>query len=405
MKKYSNIKILVIADELGPTVSEFNKVMELLSVKVRYVSYRTVKHTEVRAKDIQEADSIIFIRSMSVLEKEIARIANKHGKYAVLLIDDDLLGLPDDYGVHHAGIWQGRKNSLKKMMDYIDSIVVGNELLAEKYLAIGKKKKKHIPIETIVEKDTLIKPSPKTDKSRILLYCNDGTTDMFEHILRPVLDLIAQNRPNEFELDLISLHPDLYAYENSISINYVPHMPYKEFREYINNRHYLIGLAPIGDLEFSKYKYCNKYIEFTRAGVAGVYSKCSIYERVIVNGMNGVLTSNETKDWYENIITLHENDKYRLQMVRNAQECILKNFSSEKITDLIISNLPELFEQHRDICEIKKSEMALAYYRHYCARFAERVYLLHRYFKVGGIKEVIYALKRRYIFNKEAKNE
>lgn len=393
--------ILIIVDEYNSTVYEFERFMGLVCNHKNYIKIKTIDAKKVRASDMQNADGCIFIRSMSVIDYELAKLAKKHGKYVALLLDDDFLSLPNDYGINQVGIWNGRKKSLKKMLDYIDGIMTSNIQLGEKYSIIGRKKK-YIHLDTMVEKESLIKPMlRKNNITRILLYCNDGTTVIFDQIIRPVIKLLAEARPGEFELDLISLHPDLSEYEKAVQINYIPHMPYPEFRKFINERHYSIGLAPISDDEFSKYKYCNKYIEFTRIGAVGIYSYCDIYKRVIVSGANGILTSNDANAWFNNIIKLHEDDKFRVSLAEEAQKKIMMEFSFEAISEKLVNGLPELFINHENISSVKSIELVIIHLKHYYYRLIERLYLFQRYLQIGGIKAVLKAVKGRISMNRE----
>ena len=55
------------------------------------------------------------------------------------------------------------------------------------------------------------------------------------------------------------LKPYLDEFKDKIEINYVPHIPYKDFKSFLSKSSFDIGLAPLIDTGFSCYKYFNKY--------------------------------------------------------------------------------------------------------------------------------------------------
>jgi glycosyltransferase involved in cell wall biosynthesis len=82
-----------------------------------------------------------------------------------------------------------------------------------------------------------------------------------------------------------------------------------------------IGIAPLEDNFFNRCKSSIKFLEYSAAGIPGVYSAVDPYTEIVVNGENGFLTttSSEMKD---RIVELIENPALRWEMGLKAQETV-----------------------------------------------------------------------------------
>ncbi len=336
-------KILIESEEIGPTVYEFTKIIKALG-KSHPSQYRLVKGSRVREHDIRWCDIIISVRSLSSLDWRIARLAKKKGKFHILNLDDDFLGIARNYGLSGSGIWPQRQKALRRILDYTDIVLTDNHLLGEKYTNIGKVSR-YCLINTIVSPESIVTSSLESKinkKTKIVYYVNDGTTLFFEQFIRPILPKLCERYSSKISLTLMALKPEISEYEGKLDIICVDHMHFKEFREYLSQQNFDIGLAPLDGKGFSKYKYFNKFIEHSIAGIAGIYSNCEPYTFIIKNMMNGILTENSSEEWFEALEQLIEDDQLRHRIVNNAQKELIDNFSSEKIIQGLIKDIPEL---------------------------------------------------------------
>lgn len=392
-----SLDLLVIPDEIASGIYEIRSLFDYIKTIHRDFTYDVVIDRDITKEILNSAKCILFFRSRSVLDYGLAQLCKRLNKTVYLFIDDDFLGLRDDYGVNGAGIWKGRKNALRKMLPLMNAIISPNDLLNEKYADLGGITRK-VRIDTSVDSDSLIR-NGKVDKGRIVLYINDGTIDMFNKYLRPGLKKLGEIRPNVFQIDLLSLKPNCDNIEG-VTVNFVPHMTYPQFREYMNGTPFFLGLAPLDNEGFNQYKYFNKYIEYTRAGIVGIYSDCPLYRQVIQNGVNGLLVENTADAWVDAILYCYDYPDERRKYLENAQTIISDQFNKDSICKRLITGLPEMFGSNN--CKMAvETDIFLLKVLHYWSRLRERCFLLNRYLKTGGIKVVIAALQHRRERNKE----
>lgn len=392
------LDLLIVSDEIASGIYEIRRIFDHIRTLKPGFTYDDVIDKNVTKDVLNNSKCIMFFRSRSVLDYQLAKLAKKLKKTIILFIDDDFLGLKDDYGINGAGIWNGRKKALKKMLPLMDAIMSSNDLLCDKYAVLGNIERK-VRYDTPVDGSTLVRNRTK-DLSRIALYINDGSIDMFDKYLRPALKKLGELKPNYFTVDLLSLHPNCNDLVG-ISVNYVPHMTYPEFRDYMNNSQIYIGLAPLDDEGFNKYKYFNKYIEYTRAGILGIYSDCPLYRQVIRNKENGILVSNTANDWADAVIYCVDNYEEYKRMIDSAQDMIVGQLNIDRICNKLIESIPELFDLEEECNEAKYVDLFLIKIINYESRLRERIYLFCRYFKIGGLKCVLDALVHRHERNKE----
>ena len=334
--------ILIIYEAVEPGNIETRRVFNLLESKDFLVS-RGLVASQVKKEDLIWCDVLLLVRSTSSIERDLAIIAEKMSKFVVLSIDDDFLSLGSDYGADGSGYWHSRHICLKTILHHIDCLLTVNKLLAEKYI-VHCNTHRYVVTNTIVEEKEIFpttKDWKQKEKVKLALYVNDGSQELFNEIIKPALRLLSPKYKNRMSLYLMALHPDMAEFEDSFDVHFVPHMPYKEFKKYLGTDGFDIGLAPLNDTGFSKYKYFNKYIEYTLAGIPAIYSDCPLYRLVIQDGFNGVFTDNSAEGWCNAINLMIDNADLRKELIINAQQHLRQFFKAESILNKLIKDIPE----------------------------------------------------------------
>lgn len=337
--------VLVIYEYVEATNIELGKMFRMLQEK-DLLQRRFKMAKEVCKDDLIWCDVMLFVRSTSLIEFNLITLGRKMNKYIILMLDDDLLSLDDNYGAIGQGYWSERQRILKENLSQTDCLMAVNELLAKKYVEIGNISK-YVLSNVIIEENEIFSTQQNGlngNKVKIALYVNDGTQNMFNEIIRPVIPKLCQRYSDKIALYFMGLEPNMDEYHDMIEIHYVSHMPYKEFKKYLATSSFDIGLAPLVDTGFACYKYFNKYVEYTLAGIPAIYSDCSLYNLVIKNDFNGIVCKNTSGAWFEAIKKLIENPLLRKSIVHNAQTHIYDNFQSEKVLAKLIKDMPEIIE-------------------------------------------------------------
>ena len=105
------------------------------------------------------------------------------------------------------------------------------------------------------------------------LYGNRFLRGNFENdLLSDVIISLKRKYCDKVEFYFIGNHPSCADSANAVA---VPRLPYDKYLEFIKESKIDIGLAPMPDTEFHSCKHYNKFMEYTRAGICGLYCKCA----------------------------------------------------------------------------------------------------------------------------------
>lgn len=387
--------LLIIHLGLAPCVIETIRFYNTLQNNGE-LNVRSLHAEHISCQDILWCDLAVFVRSSSTIELHLMKLLQKHGKFIILVLDDDLLSLDDSYGKDGEGVWKPRQKVLLNTLYHVDCLIAVNEKLAEKYSKLGNISR-CVLMNTMVENDEFF-PDRQLGENRetvkMVIYVNDGTTGMFDLLIKPVLPKLTNRYPKQLELYLMALCPNLDAISDDIKIIYVPHLPYREFKKYMGTEYFDIGLAPLLDTGFSIYKYFNKYIEYTLAGIPAIYSDCTLYRKVIKDGENGLLCQNTVDGWYDAICKMIESPSLRKQLIINAQNHLFINFGCESNIEHLKKELPQICNYKAPKVEIKWLLIKLLYFKWYyrAFRLAGWCYMFKTYIK----KRKFYALYKRF---------
>ncbi|MBK8000463.1 MAG: glycosyltransferase [Verrucomicrobia bacterium] len=88
-----------------------------------------------------------------------------------------------------------------------------------------------------------------------------------------------------------------------------------------------IALAPLADNPFNRCKSNIKWIEYSAAGIAGVYSDIPAYRGTVRPGETGMLAGTSADDWFNAIDELVTNDSKRSDIAARASESVMQDHS------------------------------------------------------------------------------
>lgn len=391
-------KVFVIYENVEPSNIEAVRVLKIGESRGLMV-VRNATATKVGAADLMWADVLVFVRSTSRVELGLMRIAKKMHKFITLILDDDFCSLGANYGTDGTGYDPLRKKCLLEILPLVDILWAVNKLLADKYCKLGGILRCAIT-NTMVQKYELHftrQTGVNREKIGLAAYVNDGSLYIFEQMLRPILPMLCDRYPNKLRLYLMSLKPDLKEYEDKMEVVYVPHLPYSEFKRYLGTEQIDIGLAPLDNEGFSQYKYYNKYIEYTNAGIPAIYSDVPLYNLIIKHGSNGIMCENTTKSWFDSICELIDNPQLRKYLINCAQTQIIKEFSEDNIVSGLVRDIPELVTYRSPIYATNFLYLQIDYCRFIYGIYRVRWWLrsVWIYLRSGNINEMLIKIKSK----------
>nr|MBA2620278.1 glycosyltransferase family 4 protein [Acidobacteriota bacterium] len=102
-----------------------------------------------------------------------------------------------------------------------------------------------------------------------------------------------------------------------------------------------IGVTPVGESVWSKWKFFFKTIQFMAIGLPVVASATGSNVEIIEDGVNGFLADSE-KQWHDKLKLLIENPELRTKLGENARKTVLKRFDIEKQFDFLEDKFKKL---------------------------------------------------------------
>jgi glycosyltransferase involved in cell wall biosynthesis len=100
-------------------------------------------------------------------------------------------------------------------------------------------------------------------------------------------------------------------------------------------RRFQIGLVPLPDNDWNRYKFIMKTAQYMTLGIVPVGTPMASNTEVITHGVNGFLAANDL-EWLEALNTLVEDDKLRNEMSSHAAADAQARYSLEANRSKII---------------------------------------------------------------------
>ena len=319
-------------------VEEFKKFATVWPIEIRS---RMTK--DITPEDIEWCDILIDVRGGNPLSAYVVGEAKKAGRKVYLSLDDDLM---ETYPQNYEG--DVFRKSLIKVMSNTDRMITSSKYLGEKY------KYKYGIDYTVV--DTVVEPSQfKEDNTyeignhvEMLYAAGSQHIPFFDKLIKPILNQLHDRFADKLSLTIIG--PDIEVSNVKLNVHKFSSMPFNEYRKFMDDNHFDIGLAPLFDSEFCRSKYFNKYLEYSTNNICGIYSNVMPYTLVVEDGENGILADNNPESWLDAICKLLEKPLMIKNCSLKAKEHILSNFSLVSITERTIKEIPELFSYEAPPC-------------------------------------------------------
>ena len=384
-------KILYSYEKEMPTVSITRSVAEkdaaAIGAEIRFRHLAAI--TEA---DLEWCDILYFIRPNDPYSVAITKLARKAGRFVIASYDDDLYNLPESLP---NPVW--RKNSVKRMLNCANLLETTSPHIEKKYAAMSSGIRTYL-VNTAVApeeiKERTAQGREEGSKVKLVYAANPGHVGFFNRFILPIMPRLCQQYGDKISMTFMGLKPDLSAFENQMEIHYIPGMPLDEYRKTINEGNFDIGLSPLISDEFTKCKYFNKFIEYTMAGIAGVYSRTEPYTYVVEHGVNGFLAEDTEESWYEILSRAIEDAQLRNDCISAAQHKLKTEFNRETLMENRMNAVPEFFTYSAAQKKCPKLDWHKLQYRF--VRLCDKLYLLLFYLRQGGIASVLRKLRKGY---------
>ncbi|MBA4347987.1 MAG: hypothetical protein C0413_03955 [Clostridiales bacterium] len=333
--------LLIIYEQFNPT--EEIVIGALKEAQLRGIcQIKALRNSDITAKDLLWSDIVFTIRGQHWLTAKLMKKAKRINRFCIAYWDDDYSDLLPGLVLSPV-----REKAFRQILTLSDAIVSPNPLLAEKLSAIAGGKRMAV-FDTIVKLPDTDEDEPTTaaesDAVRMVYAAGIGHSMFFDGIIRPVLPVLCERFGGRLSITFVGVHPDMSDIHDSLQVEYVEHIPLKEFRAFIRRQRFDFGIAPLTEGGFFQYKYFNKFLEYALAGIPGIYSNCAPYTLVVEDGINGLLCENTPESWLSAIERMIEEPTLREKLCTGARETIRKRFSAGGVIERLLSAVSELGE-------------------------------------------------------------
>lgn len=311
-------------------------------------SFRIKKSSMVTADDLNWCDACFANRPSSVYMVRIGKALKRSGRLFMVFYDDDLLDLPKG----NSGRW--KKNYVKRSIKMADIVITVNPLLKSLYEQISYTSK-FVNIDTHIREEEIKAIPKKDDKVRIVYAAGRDHTELFNLLIKPFLDKLAEKYRMKIDMTLMGVDPDLSDLKHQGWIHKIATMPYDEYNEFMNSHDFDIGLAPLLDTSFSNKKYFNKFFEYAKNGIAGIYSNHLPYTFIIRNGENGILVENKVEAWFEAICSAIDHIEHMKVIAKVSQRQLRDQFSLVIIRKKVHEEIDTCIDNNRKIRPVRYS--------------------------------------------------
>lgn len=345
----------------------------------------------VKGKDLEECDVLICVRGESPLSTELMKRARQAGRYVIFFLDDDLQHLPKD-----AFRYPSRKKHLLEGLKYADGFLTSSRLLAEEYVPLMAGDRWGMLETSIGAEEVVTRQWQQDDGIVRLVYAGASThTAQWKKFLEPIWNDIAQKFGSGISLTFVGMHPEMPEDNHGAVVEFVPPMPLTEFRAYMIERQFDIGLSPLETNHFTERKYYNKFLEYGRCGTCGVYSKCAPYTLIVEDGENGILVDNDPAAWQQALERVIGDAALRQRCIENSQQILRNRFTKESVFRQLAEDFPEMVH-YKSPPNVKITISPAVKANQFLFRVMERSYLTMLSLKRDGLKKTISRIRKKF---------
>lgn len=349
--------------------------------------------TKVTREEIAWADVILCVRGESPMTEAVLRYARQQGKFLIFFLDDDLKDLPKG-----SFRFPERKKWLLRCIRLCHMLQTPNQLIAEEYAEFiedGRTAVSH----TSVTEDEISTTPVEPGVVKLVYAASRGHIPNFNAFIKPILPRLFEKYGKSIELHLIGLDPKVDVGEFNSQIHYVPGMSLEAYNQFMKEHHYDVGLSPLVTNHFTERKYFNKYIEYSKVGICGVYSRVMPYMLAVKDGWNGFYADNDPESWYETLCRVIEDGEARARVVATAQEHLRTEHGEERLYQKQLQAIPELAKDYsganRDCPDTWPGYMRVYRLRHRLFRCRESAYLFVLSMKQSGLSSTVARIKSK----------
>lgn len=293
--------------------------------------------------------------------------AQKHGKKIIIDIDDNYFDIPES-NLNYEKFKPGTRERamLSTIISFADVITTSTfplkERLDEHFKTVQKLDKKIVVIPNLNDiKDWDFVPIEKDFSKVVIGYSGSNShhddldmilpamkkiMEQYDHVYFEMIGILDKKRAAKIFSDW-----DLKILDRVAMIGATP--TFKEYPQWLSQRPWDIGIAPLVDTAFTRSKSSIKYLEYSMYSIPTCASR--VYPYFIDVGGRKTITDGETGllcrrgDWFKNLEKLIIDKNLRIRLGENARKHIIENWQYAD------SNIGEIIDSMLEFKNDKKS--------------------------------------------------
>jgi len=266
--------------------------------------------------DVVFLERELFSTDFVLLERVLRRVA----RTLVLDVDDALFVL--------------HPRKFETLVHMSDCVIAGNRLLHEKVAA------EHpftVEIPTVVDLDRYVprRVGGSNGKRPVIGWTGLASNIPYLEIAAPALRKLA--RRTDFELRVVAEDPRPLARLDLAGVN-VRFVPWSKSNEIDVLRQFDVGLMPLPDDGWTRFKCGLKLIQYMALGIPGIASPVGVNGEIVRHGETGLLAETPSQ-WLECMARLLAIPALRRRIGQAGREVIADRYSLDQTAPLLLETL------------------------------------------------------------------
>ena len=290
---------------------------------VRWGTTGTFNQQQIDVDAARGADLVVVQRSLPSAHNltalhEVAAL----GAPMVYDLDDSFLEIPPS-NPHHA-VLQATFPYIRWMLKQADLVTVSTAPLAQALRRFTARPISILP--NMVDWDWFsAAPRAREQTCRLLVSGTPTHRSDWALIEQPLAELLVE-RAGRVKLVFFGDQPERFKGNPAVeSVAFEP--DYQRYAAQMRQLAADIALVPLQDSAFNRAKSNIKWLEYSAAGIPGIYSDIEPYRASIAHGRNGLLVQNTATAWKQTILDLIDNPTLGEDLINAAQGDVLSRHS------------------------------------------------------------------------------
>ena len=249
-------------------------------------------------------------------------------------IDDAFLDIPENHlGYTH---YDSLRPYIKWMLTQADLITASTNYLAE---SLRKYTSRRIAVQPNLVDWQLFDAHPRRQEHicHILVAGTQSHREDWKLIETPILQILA-NQTAAVRFIFLGDVPE--RLKNNPRVESLPfESNYKSYAKVLQTLPVQLALIPLVDTPFNRAKSNIKWLEYSAAGIPGIYSDVEPYNNCVRSGIDGILVNNSVEAWTHAISSLMYDSVQRLSLINEARTRV----STQHSIDAGLSNYIDIF--------------------------------------------------------------